>query len=159
MFIFLQDIHMLHQLVLVELMARAILGSADAAAQYLSTIYVDNYKYDVRRTMALSVFGFFYYGFVSRTIYWFYDIYFGPGKALTKTVVESLLHTYSIFIPSFYFITGTVKGYSVSEIKQQLKDEYFASAGGTMTYWLPLMYWNFKYCKLETRIFFVSTFS
>eukprot|EP01083_Nonionella_stella_P053456 141416_1 len=138
-----------------------ILTFSDYVAQSMSAIYSDGYSYDGRRTLALGSFGFFYYGFVSRTIFWLYDVCLGAGaqRVLAKTLIECIGHTYTLFIPSYYFITGIIKGNTILQIKQQLRHEYFASSSATMCYWMPLMWFNFTYCRLQTQILFLSTFS
>lgn len=137
----------------------SILTLSDMTAQYLSSNFVKNYKYDFRRTVALGLFGTFYYGLVARKIYFVYELVLGPNKPMLKALIDCGLHSPFILLPCFYFMTGLIKGQSVNSITTQLSEEWWTSSTATFAYWLPMMWVNFKYCSPQTRIFFIATMS
>eukprot|EP01084_Bolivina_argentea_P174009 301421_1 len=137
----------------------SILTISDFTAQKISSRFIDNYVYDYRRTIALGVFGTFYYGLIARSIYFVYERFIGPGRPVIKSMIDCCVHTPFLLIPCFYYITGTIKGQKLSEINTQLKSEWFVSSTGSVLYWIPIMWFNFRYCTPETRIFFIATLS
>ena len=137
----------------------SILTLSDLTAQCVSSRFIDDYRFDLRRTLALCTFGTFYYGLVCRKLYFVYGSLFGPGRAMLKASIECGVHTPFLFIPCFYGITGTIKGQRPTDIYEQLKTEWWTSAPATMAYWYPMMWINFKYCTPETRILFISSMS
>lgn len=136
----------------------SVLSISDITSQKVSK-WNTNYPYDYRRTVGLAMFGFLYYGFACRKIYFMYDKLFGMGKPILKSVIDCTLHTPFLLLPSFYFITGTCKGDSVHKIYEQLKSEWIVTASGTSAYWIPLMLISFRYMTPETRILYITSCS
>eukprot|EP00483_Globobulimina_turgida_P011601 UN11623 len=136
----------------------SILTISDCTAQLITSKFRDNYKFDWRRTLALCTFGTFYYGLIARKIYFVYELLLGPSKPILKAFIDCAIHPI-IFIPFFYFITGTVKGQTPKQITLQLNNEWYTCYTAFFAYWLPMMWFNFKYCTPETRIFFIATMS
>eukprot|EP01084_Bolivina_argentea_P262310 443538_1 len=134
----------------------SILTISDCTAQYLSSRLTENYTYDFRRTLSLFTFGTLYYGFIYRSIYSIYDLAFGPKNVLIKVFVDCGPNTFFLLIPSFYYITGYVKGYNTQYITNQLKNEYLSSSFGTALYWAPIMFISFRYFTIHTRILYIT---
>lgn len=139
--------------------AAVMLTVSDCTAQYLSSRWINNYQFDYRRTASMVVFGMCYYGIVARTIYTCYDLLLGPKNALIKVALDVGPHTWVIFTPLFYYITGIVKGYDINYITNQLKREYLTATFGTTIYWTPIMFVSFRYCTIHTRILWLTCFS
>ena len=136
-----------------------ILTISDGTAQYLSSQFIENYKFDWRRTLALCTFGTFYYGLIARKIYFIYELTLGPGRPILKAFIDCSIHTPFLLLPCFYFMTGIIKGQSVNGIALQLKDEWYTCSTASLAYWVPMMWFNFRYCTPQTRIFFIATMS
>lgn len=137
----------------------SILTVSDLTAQWLTSKFTANYKFDFRRTLALGTFGVFYYGLIARGLYSIYERAIGPGRPLLKTMVDCGVHTPFLLIPCFYFSTGFIKGQTFSEITSQLKQEWWTSSTASLAYWLPMMWFNFTYCTPQTRILFICILS
>jgi len=135
----------------------SILTISDLTAQFVSSRFTDNYRFDLRRTFALCAFGTFYYGLIARKLYFVYESVFGPGRAVLKASVDCSIHTPFLLLPCFYAITGTFKGQTPIEIYEQFKKEWWTSSTASIAYWYPMMWINFRYCTPQTRILFIST--
>lgn len=136
-----------------------ILTISDCAAQYFSSWGVYGYKHDWRRTFALCMFGTFYYGTVARAIYAYYEWYFGVQQVLQKTIIDCCIHGPLIVVPCFYFMTGVIKGESLTDIHQQFKREFMVTAVGTLLYWIPVMFISFRFFTQHTRILYITSLS
>mmetsp|Transcript_32355 Transcript_32355/g.78552 ORF Transcript_32355/g.78552 Transcript_32355/m.78552 type:complete len:193 (+) Transcript_32355:213-791(+) len=118
---------------------------------------------DWARTAGLAVFGAWHYGGPAKFIYLWYDRVF--GKALTlrtaayKTAIDVYVHSPFLLLPSFYLITGAVKGQSLSKSVEQLRREWYQAAFGTALFWTPVCWGNFLYVPQHSRILVVSVFS
>jgi len=134
----------------------SILSISDVTVQCLSSWFTENYRFDARRTLALCAFGAFYYGLPMRKIYFVYESVIGPGRPVFKAVIDCAVHLPFVLLPSFYGITGMVKGQRPLEIYQQLKEEWPTSSAASFVYWLPLMMLNFRYGTPQTRVLFLS---
>ena len=134
----------------------SILSISDLTAQCISSCFIENYKIDLQRTLAMGVFGTFYYGLIARKLYFVYESVFGPGRVVTKAVIDCCVHTPFVLLPCFYAITGTVKGQSPTQVYEQFKSEWWTSSTASVAYWYPMMMFNFKYCTPQTRILFIS---
>ena len=88
-----------------------------------------------------------------------YDKLLGPGKAILKANIDCAVHTPFLLIPTFYFVTGTIKGQKVNEVAIQLRNEWFNASFYSWLYWTPLMYINFRYMSMQYRIMFIVTLS
>ena len=137
----------------------SILSISDFTAQTVSSRFIDNYRFDTQRTLALCLFGTFYYGLVMRKLYFVYETAFGPGRPLFKAMIDCTVHTPFLLLPCFYAMTGAVKGQRPMEIYEQFKAEWWTSSTASIAYWLPVMLFNFRYCTPQTRILFISSTS
>jgi len=111
---------------------------------------------DDRRLLAVSSFGFFYYGFIMKAIYIGYDLVLGPKRALVKTILDCVVHTPFGVIPAFYFLTGVIKGQTTEQWTTQLRKEWFDASFGSVAYWTPVQIICFRYIPQHSRIAFVS---
>jgi len=134
----------------------SILTISDVTAQWISSWFTEHYRFDGQRTLALCLFGTFYYGLAMRKIYFVYESVLGPGRPVFKAVVDCAVHTPFVLLPSFYVTTGLVKGQRPLEIYEQFKREWWTSSTASVAYWLPMMVFNFRFCTPQTRILFIS---
>ena len=88
------------------LSAGAVFFSSDCCAQYVTSRKNPNATWDVRRTGALTSFGFLYYGGLCARMYKVYDLVLGPRRFLAKAFFDVFIHTPFILLPSFYFWTS-----------------------------------------------------
>ncbi len=118
---------------------------------------------DWRRTAGLAVFGAWHYGGPCKGLYLLYDRVLGNSPTLrtaaSKMVLDVYVHSPLLLVPSFYVITGVVKGQTIDESVAQLRREWFQAAFGTACFWTPACLINFRYVPQHSRILFVSVLS
>lgn len=131
--------------------AASILLSADFVAQSLN-----DRPYNLQRTFSLTVFGAVYYGFPCKLLYMTYDRFLGAGNGVAKMVCDVYLHTPLMLVPSFYCITGALKGQGPTQIWSQLKAEWFEASLGSICFWTPAQLICFKLIPQHSRILFVA---
>ncbi|KAJ8612652.1 hypothetical protein CTAYLR_002100 [Chrysophaeum taylorii] len=131
--------------------AGGILCSADVAAQSL------NDAWDPQRTLSLTVFGIVYYGGPCKFLYLAYDKYI--TNSVAKMVADVYVHSPLMLIPSFYAITGALKGETTAQIWIHLKTEWREAVLGTALYWTPIQLVCFRFVPQHSRIAFVSAVS
>eukprot|EP00808_Paulinella_micropora_P024523 g71496.t1 len=136
----------------------AILSFADISAQMIVHPPSQGESFDWNRTLAVGVFGFVYYGGPCKWLYLRYERWF-PKRPLITTLVDVGVHTPFLLLPSFYAITGSIKGSSGSEIVAQFKREWFEASTGSFMFWFPLCAFNFSMVPLQFRILTVSVAS
>ena len=68
-------------------------------------------------------------------------------------------HSPLLLVPSFYLITGHVKGQSLSATLAQLRDEWLTASFGTAVIWTPVCVLNFRFVPQHSRILVVSVVS
>lgn len=139
--------------------AASIIGAADLACQ--STLQRDSARgTDWVRTLGVTVFAAWHYGVPTRMLYFWYDRVFGVAPLLStafkKMFVDVYIHSPLLLIPSYYAITGTIKGQTTDQIARQLRAEWFTASFGTVLYWTPLCMINFYFVPQHSRILFVS---
>ena len=122
--------------------AAVILSLADVTCQRLEQ-RSSTFRWQTRRTFALTCFGLFYYGGPCKFLYLRYDRWFpltlgATRTALRKTFVDVCLHTPFLLLPSFYLITGTVKGQRLEESLGTLRSQWLEAATGSVLFWLPV---------------------
>ena len=134
----------------------SILTVADTMAQYFATKSMRHQNtFDIRRTVAACIFGTFYYGIAARKIWNFYQTTLGPGRSMTKALIDCFVHTPFFGIPSYFLITESIKGKSINKIKSKLLDDWPTASTASIAYWIPVMAWNFKCGTPQTRVFVV----
>jgi len=69
-----------------------------------------------------------------------------------KAVLDVAVHTPLLGIPSFYLITGTVKGMTPEQIWEQLKAEWPKATTGSVAFWFPVCLLNFAYVPQQFRV-------
>ena len=82
-----------------------------------------------------------------------------PMQSLKKMLVDVYLHGTLLLVPSFYVITGTIKGQSLQQVAQQYRAEWFTASFGTAMYWTPLCTLNFLFVPQHSRILVVAVLS
>jgi hypothetical protein len=142
--------------------ACGVMTSADITCQLM--LQPDpNGSLDWQRALGISVFAGWHYGVPAKFLYLWYDRFFGVAPtlrtAVTKMLVDVYLHGAILLVPSFYVITGTVKGQSLQEVAQQYRSEWFTATFGTAAYWTPLCILNFRYVPQHSRILVVAALS
>jgi hypothetical protein len=138
-----------------SLSAGSILASADITAQWIAGIK----EWDRERTFALTAFGLIYYGGPCKWLYLRYDQFLGPSRPLLTMFIDVYVHTPFVLIPSFYFITGILKGQDIGAILPQLKSEWREAAFGSVLYWTPMQMVCFRYIPQHSRIVYITTAS
>lgn len=148
------------------LTATSILTFADISSQAMEAAYtrktqggggLDGFSWDKKRTLALASFGFLYYGGPCKFLYMGYDRVF--SCVVKKTLFDSCVHTPFLMIPSFYFLTCSIKGKSLKETYSQLKKEWYESATGSICFWGPTSIINFAFVPQHSRLLVVSSMS
>lgn len=139
--------------------AASIIGAADLSCQ--SILQRDNARgTDWVRTLGVTVFAAWHYGVPTRMLYFWYDRFFGVAPLLStafkKMFVDVYIHSPLLLIPSYYVITGTIKGETTDQIARQLRAGWFTASFGTALYWTPLCMINFYFVPQHSRILFIS---
>ena len=134
--------------------AGSVLFSADVVAQSSQ-----KKEWDSQRTLALTMFGFLYYGFPCKLLYLSYDRIFGLGRGHLKALCDVFLHTPFLLIPSFYLSTGLVKGHSLEQIRKQLTNDWLEARLGSVCFWTPAQLVCFTFVPQHSRILFVAAAS
>lgn len=139
--------------------ASGIIFSADVTCQLTLQRDAKN-GIDWRRTGGLTVFAAWHYGVPGKYLYLAYDRVLGVTPTLRTAVLKMLFDVYVhgaiLVVPSFYMITNTIKGYSPTQIADQLRREWWDAAFGTCLFWTPLCFINFRFIPQHSRILFVS---
>lgn len=139
--------------------AAGIIGAADLTCQACLQ-RDDEHGIDWQRTLGLTVFACWHYGVPAKGLYLWYDRFFGVAPTLStaakKMCFDVYVHSPLLLVPSFYMITGAVKGESTSQISAQLRDEWFTASFGTAIFWTPLCLLNFHFVPQHSRILVVS---
>ena len=76
--------------------------------------------------------------------------------AALKVGLDVYVHSPLLLVPSFYMITGTVKGQSLWHSLEQLRSEWLTASFGTAVFWTPLCFLNFRFVPQHSRILVVS---
>ena len=142
--------------------ACGVMTSADLAVQAL--VQRDPGKAtDWQRTAGIALFAGWHYGIPAKFLYLWYDRYFGVAPTLRTAVLKMgfdvYVHSSLLLVPSFYMITGGVKGQSLEQIAAQYRAEWFTATFGTCLYWTPLCILNFRYVPQHSRILVVAVLS
>lgn len=111
--------------------------------------------WDSRRTLALTTFGLLYYGGVNKYMYLCFDRFL-PGRPMFTAFIDVWVHGPFIFMPSFYWLTGTVKGQSQSNIWALLQKEWLVASTGSAIYWTPVQMFCFACVPQHSRIPYVT---
>ena len=69
------------------------------------------------------------------------------------------LHGTLLLVPSFYAITGAVKGQTAEQTATQLRKEFFHASFGTCAFWTPACFLNFLFVPQHSQILVVSVLS
>jgi len=140
--------------------ATAILTCSDLTCQAVERLISGQQPkpaWDWRRTLSLAVFGCLYYGGPMKFIYLTYDrLTLGPGK---KTIIDVCLHTPFLLIPSYYMMTGPIKGFTLNDSFMNLQAQWFESSTGSVAFWLPMAALNFRFVPPHSRVLVISCFS
>ena len=143
------------------LTASGIISSADVTCQLL--FQRDAAKgLDWQRTLSLTAFAAWHYGAPAKYLYLTYDkvlgrtAYSASAAAALKMGFDVYVHSPLLLVPSFYLITGTVKGQTLAQTLAQLRNEWLEASFGTAVFWTPLCYLNFRLVPQHSRILFVS---
>lgn len=138
-----------------------ILGTADITAQFLERRYGDRGGgYDSRRTLSIVVFGVYYYGGPCKWLYLRYPAFVNqmmPNssravKKMTTAFLDCGIVTPSILLPSFYFITLSIKGETLKKIWKRYKADCLEVTAGTFVFWFPLVSTNFYFVPQHSQV-------
>lgn len=142
----------------------SILTAADLTSQCLEALFSDNWKearWNWRRTLSLSAFGLLYYGGPCKLLYLRYDQVFRSsfGGNVKKTMFDTLIHTPFLLVPSFYAITGPIKGLTIKESFDKFQNQWCEASTGSIMFWGPTCLFNFWMVPQHSRILVVSIMS
>mmetsp|Transcript_102232 Transcript_102232/g.318429 ORF Transcript_102232/g.318429 Transcript_102232/m.318429 type:complete len:257 (-) Transcript_102232:69-839(-) len=138
--------------------AGTVLFSADVTCQTLTR--KEGESHDWKRTMALTTWGAWHYGFPQKFLYLQLDRILGSGRAVEKMLIDVYINAPFFLLPTFYFATGMIRGEkTVPEIWAQLQREWFEASCGTALFWTPLVLANFKYVPQHSRILTITSLS
>ena len=115
--------------------------------------------FDVQRAFSITTVGALYTGIVARGIYLQYDKVFGFGHtaAIKKTMVETVLHTPFVYIPTFYLATNLLKGKTVEDARQDINTKWVETVTFETCLWLPGQAINFALVPVPMRVLYIST--
>ena len=116
--------------------ASTVFFCSDLCAQSINTRNSGN-QWDVRRTAALTSFGFAYYGMICSRLYKGYDVIFGPRKVVAKVLVDVFIHTPFFLLPAFYTWTHVCEN-RIHDLKDRLKKDWWQASTASVGYWLPV---------------------
>lgn len=141
--------------------ACGVMTSADLTVQVL--VQRDANGLDWQRTAGIAIFAGWHYGVPAKHLYLWYDRYFGTAPTLRvaaqKMLVDVYLHGSLGVVPSFYLITGVVKGQTLTQVVEQYRREWFTATFGTAAYWTPMCILNFRFVPQHSRILVVAVLS
>lgn len=134
----------------------SVLCSADITGQTLTRH--DGQQHDWKRTIALTAWGMWHYGFPQK--FWYIQLQrvFGQRQAL-MTFLDVYIWSPIHLIPSFYIGTGMIRGKTFEQCIAQLKNEWFEASTGTALFWTPLVWTNFKFVPQHSQILIIVTCS
>lgn len=139
--------------------ACGILTTADLTCQ-ATLQYDEKNGIDWVRTAGLGVFACWHYGVPCKYLYLAYDRVIGTAPTLRtaglKVLFDVYIHAPFLLVPSFYYITGSIKGQNFGQIREQLQKEWLTASFGTVLFWTPLCLFNFRFVPQHSRILFVS---
>ena len=78
---------------------------------------------------------------------------------MLKMFLDVYIHVPFLLVPSFYLITGKVKGQGADESLTQMRDEWLTASLGSALVWTPVCLFNFRYVPQHSRILVVSVVS
>ena len=135
--------------------------SADLVVQ--AVLQSDPNGVDWQHTASLAIFGGWHYGGPAKFLYLWYDRFFGVAPnfrtAVMKMGFDVYVHGTFLLVPSFYLITGAIKGQTLQQIWSQLRQEWFTASFGSALYWTPLCVLNFRFVPQHSRILVVAVLS
>eukprot|EP00747_Dinoflagellata_sp_TGD_P222603 gnl/TRDRNA2_/TRDRNA2_94307_c0_seq1.p1 gnl/TRDRNA2_/TRDRNA2_94307_c0~~gnl/TRDRNA2_/TRDRNA2_94307_c0_seq1.p1 ORF type:complete len:200 (-),score=24.56 gnl/TRDRNA2_/TRDRNA2_94307_c0_seq1:258-857(-) len=139
--------------------ASSIITAADLTCQAVLQPDQDH-GVDWVRTVAQGTFAAWHYGGPAKALYFWYDRIFGVlptmRTAALSTFFDVYVHSPFLLVPSFYLITGTIKGNNIEQCMLQLQQEWFTASFGTAVFWTPLCLLNFRYVPQHFRILTVA---
>lgn len=142
--------------------AGGILFSADVIAQSLVSQLSPSdseSSWNVGRSLIMGAFGFTYYGFPCKYVYFLYDKIFGSRRVVAKALVDCFLHAPFMLLPSYYAFTGILSGSSFREWTSKLRREWVHASLGTVAFWTPVQLICFKYIPMHLRVVWVCSCS
>lgn len=121
-------------------------------------------RYDWWRTAGMLSFGLLYIGVFNAWLYrryarWFSRVKNPVANLACRVFADTFIHVPLIWLPTFYFWTGTIKGESTEYISQKLQESYLMALLGSWAIWIPATSTNFHFVPPQMRILFMCTVS
>jgi len=136
-----------------------VLGTAGDMVAQLAIERRDSY--DFRRTLAFGLFTSGFAGFVYTPFYRLLDRRFGTASSLRvvakKVAAENLFFTPFIYFPSFYMITGAIRGDSARDSWSKMKEQYIDANMHAWQMWVVADAVNFALVPLQFRVIFACS--
>jgi len=116
--------------------------------------------WDWRRSLSMLTWGLVWYG-GPQQFYWtrLYPALIGQGttkQAALKVFADVIVNPLCTYVPCFYMLTGLVKGYSLNQSWENLKNEYVEACFGMAAFWLPVQFGNFRFVHVHFQTYVVS---
>ena len=122
---------------------------------------------DWRRALAVVSFSTLYTGGLCHYVYPMYPVWAARmipraigsstlSNGIGCTVIDNCIHSPFIYLPTFYYWTGTIQGESVKEAHQHLKDDWWIVASTCFYMWVPIQFLNFTVVPPRYRLVFVN---
>lgn len=121
-------------------------------------------KHDWWRSAGMMTFGLMYIGVFNAWLYrryvrWFKHVKNVRLNLACRVMTDNLIHIPLIWLPTFYFWTGTFKGESTEEISGRLKESYLMAVLGSWLVWVPTNTLNFSIVPPQLRVLFMCCIS
>lgn len=121
-------------------------------------------QFDLRRAFAFTTFSAFYTGVISLRIFATYPkilpsfIMKRPlYEGLASSVLDCLVHSPLLYLPTFYVYTGAVSGLSIPESLQLYKSQFASMMTCLVAVWIPIQAINFSVVPRSSRVVFVCS--
>lgn len=135
-------------------LSAVIAGTANLLAQASGNGWqVDNL--DQVQLLSYMMFTVFYSNGFQPNIYRFIEKISG-GDNFKKILIDAGVYAPLIYLPAFYFITGTVQGLSLPECAARLVDLWFNSIIAYWEIWPLLMFAYFRWVPEEWRVLYLQ---
>jgi len=116
--------------------------------------------WDARRSFSMFMWGLVWYG-GPQQFYWtqLYPRLIGRGsnlQAAATAFADCVVNSSVTYIPSFYILTGMLKGNTLEQSLELLRKEYLTACLGMTGFWLPMQTLNFRFVPVHCQTFIVQ---
>ena len=158
-----------HRLATTTLSGMILALASDAVTQTAQVCYdkknrgEDESEFDADRALAFACFGGAITGPITYVWLSFIDriatLHFGKFRTLGKVVLQMSVYEPIIYLPLFFGVNASVRGWSMSELKRRFSDEYASSLLTLWTFWTPVFWFAFRKLPVRQQSVFFSAVS